>query len=803
MAQNWWEQDQIAGSARSPGVIVGPPREAAPVNPAAEQRDARRLALAEESATREQANSGRTQSNTALDNMSTLRKEFAGRKTVQDFNVILPQVSDAMKIATNPKATGADDLSLIYTFGKVMDPGSVVREGELALASDTGSFAQNIEGAIQKVQGGQKLPPEIRMNLVRSMQRRGAQLAKQYNRERDDFKEIAQRSGFDPELIVGRHPGGDFQQIEANFLGQPIRNRDGSMGAAPAAPNAGSLFTPEGGATQAPTQPGSQIPPAGPDGFVRGAKSAELGNEARDAINARAQGMIREGANYDQVASYLLDKGMMFQEKPLREATELGRGLVTDDSAGLDGFVKGVTQPIDRAAEGLERGVNAVFGTDFNSARAANSQRDAYFAANPYDEGASTAGNIAATALLTAPLRSAFLQGAAGNVLAGDSDTPTEIASDALIGGVGGKAADMTVKAAARALAPNVSANVRLLADEGVELDIGQIAGRDSGTKRLMDRGTTLPIAGGRIDQGRQRSIETFNRAAANRALKPIGKTVPDSKAPGNDVVKFVEEELSNEYQAILSKAKVSLDKTFATRVSAIRGRANLPLDQAAQMDEILKRELTTTFSNGNNANGRAYKMLDERLGTLAAGFLEDAQNPYNRELGKALANVREQLGANLRRQNPTLAPRLKRVDLGWAQYARIRAAASQTPDGVFTPGQLKTAVRQLDGSVSKGAVARGDALMQDLSSAGVDVLPSNIGNSGTADRLAITNPFKWAIGAAASPLVSPGAQNALRAVATRQPGPASQLAADLIRVLPAGAVGGSALGMMLAPNKP
>jgi hypothetical protein len=68
-----------------------------------------------------------------------------------------------------------------------MDPGSVVREGELALASGTGSFAQNLEGAISKLKSGQRLPPEVRMNLVKAMQRRGVELARNYNRVRDQY----------------------------------------------------------------------------------------------------------------------------------------------------------------------------------------------------------------------------------------------------------------------------------------------------------------------------------------------------------------------------------------------------------------------------------------------------------------------------------------------------------------------------------------------------------------------------------------------------------------------------------------
>lgn len=182
---------------------------------------------------RTSATDQRLMQNTDFDNITALRKEFTGRKEVQDFTVILPQVASAMQIARNPDATGADDLNLIYTFGKVMDPGSVVREGELALASNTGSFAQNLEGAVEKVMAGDRLPPAVRNNLVESMRRRGVELARAYNLSRHDYQDRARRFGFDPVDVVGTHPATPFQQSEADFTGHTIGNFDGSVGARP------------------------------------------------------------------------------------------------------------------------------------------------------------------------------------------------------------------------------------------------------------------------------------------------------------------------------------------------------------------------------------------------------------------------------------------------------------------------------------------------------------------------------------------------------------------------------------------
>ena len=83
-----------------------------------------------------------------------------------------------------------------------------------------------------------------------------------------------------------------------------------------------------------------------------------------------------------------------------------------------------------------------------------------------------------------------------------------------------------------------------------------------------------------------------------------------------------------------------------------------------------------------------------------------------------------------------------------------MAASSVAAKDGVFTPAQLHAAVKAKDKSMDKGAFARGNALMQDLSSAGKNVLPSNIPDSGTAGRLLANmaaHPISGMLTAAAS----------------------------------------------------
>ena len=108
----------------------------------------------------------------------------------------------------------------------------------------------------------------------------------------------------------------------------------------------------------------------------------------------------------------------------------------------------------------------------------------------------------------------------------------------------------------------------------------------------------------------------------------------------------------------------------------------------------------------------------------------------------------------------------------------------------MFTPAQLAEGVRQMDKSVRKGAVARGNALMQDLSDAGVNVLPSKVPDSGTAGRLLTGGIIgggahylspELAIGAGSLALpYLPGARQAMTTMMAKRPESAKLLAEQL-----------------------
>lgn len=167
--------------------------------------------------------------NTNFANVTKLRDSFNAREAVDRYKTVVPVIASGMKVASNPNATGADDLSLVYSFATAMDPNSVVREAEQAMVAQTGSFAQSLEGAISKLKSGDRFPPEVRRNLVMAMLNRQAQLKSAYDIERADFEGLAQRNGFNPVDVVGTKPESGYLQEMADFTGEGVKRDDGTM----------------------------------------------------------------------------------------------------------------------------------------------------------------------------------------------------------------------------------------------------------------------------------------------------------------------------------------------------------------------------------------------------------------------------------------------------------------------------------------------------------------------------------------------------------------------------------------------
>lgn len=128
-----------------------------------------------------------------------LRAQYQGLPDVRNYHSVAPMVQSALHAAPG----GAGDLDIVYSFAKVMDPGSVVREGEVQMSQGTGSLGEQIQGYVQRIRTGGSLPAPVRQRLLSEIQNRAAQYRAAYSQVRKQYWRNSERYGFDPEAVVG------------------------------------------------------------------------------------------------------------------------------------------------------------------------------------------------------------------------------------------------------------------------------------------------------------------------------------------------------------------------------------------------------------------------------------------------------------------------------------------------------------------------------------------------------------------------------------------------------------------------
>lgn len=127
-----------------------------------------------------------------------LRQQFIGvsapfRQIAESFQ----RVADSAK---DPSPAG--DLALIFNYMKILDPGSVVREGEFATAQNATGIPDQLRNVYNRVASGERLAPGQRQDFLDRAKRlyRG-QAILQGDREAE-FKRIALSSGITPDNVV-------------------------------------------------------------------------------------------------------------------------------------------------------------------------------------------------------------------------------------------------------------------------------------------------------------------------------------------------------------------------------------------------------------------------------------------------------------------------------------------------------------------------------------------------------------------------------------------------------------------------
>ena len=163
-----------------------------------------------------QSNAASTQKNHAAQAQSDLRKEFNALPDVKTFNDVDSAFLKVKSAAGNPSAAG--DLSAIFAYMKMLDPGSSVREGEFANAQNAGGIDAKIAAAYNNVLNGQRLTPDQRADFVKQAAGLHQVHRSKFDAAASRYSDLALRQGSAPEAVVPAAPAKKKVRLQGGKL---------------------------------------------------------------------------------------------------------------------------------------------------------------------------------------------------------------------------------------------------------------------------------------------------------------------------------------------------------------------------------------------------------------------------------------------------------------------------------------------------------------------------------------------------------------------------------------------------------
>ena len=131
--------------------------------------------------------------NNAMNNAGKLRDDFNALPTVKAYRETVP-IYQSMQDAQNRDSKAAD-LNLVYGLAKIMDPNSVVREGEMVMVNNTAALPDWLVGSINGLNGGQRLMPETRKAVMAEASSRVSSYKDAHDFYAEQFGQMADRAG--------------------------------------------------------------------------------------------------------------------------------------------------------------------------------------------------------------------------------------------------------------------------------------------------------------------------------------------------------------------------------------------------------------------------------------------------------------------------------------------------------------------------------------------------------------------------------------------------------------------------------
>ena len=164
-----------------------------------------------------------------FDNTLKLRGDFRSEPVYKGFQEV--QAAWDQIRETSKNATPANDLATATKMMKILDPNSVVRESELALALTATGLEDRLTNYVNMLRTGQKLNPAQRKDFSNMAETLYNEAALRYNQKRNEYASIAERNQLDIPSVVGSEAKINKKVIRTGKMGgrKVVEYNDGTV----------------------------------------------------------------------------------------------------------------------------------------------------------------------------------------------------------------------------------------------------------------------------------------------------------------------------------------------------------------------------------------------------------------------------------------------------------------------------------------------------------------------------------------------------------------------------------------------
>lgn len=134
-----------------------------------------------------------------VDKETSLRKEF--QTETKTYNELKTNIDKIKASAKQDSAAG--DISMIFAYMKMLDPTSVVREGEFATAQNAAGVPDRVMNLYNKAMKGERLNGDQRQDFIGTAESIFADEQKRFSDKSKYYSGLAESYGVDPKNVVG------------------------------------------------------------------------------------------------------------------------------------------------------------------------------------------------------------------------------------------------------------------------------------------------------------------------------------------------------------------------------------------------------------------------------------------------------------------------------------------------------------------------------------------------------------------------------------------------------------------------